>query len=457
MKPPEQRSPDDLDRVAVAPDVKVFINYRRDSTGADAGRLSDALKSAFGKANVYFDVEEPPGLEWLKEIQRRGSSATVVLVLIGRDWVEQITARATPGLRGHVDYIRREIEWASSEWSGRIIPVLIDTTSMPERYTLPRSLAPNLRSQCVGASAPPHVAGGRGRADQAPEEPPIPSSRTRSQPDPATAEEEPAPPPVQARAEVPAPAPHHFKRIAEAMRRGRVVVFLGPSVRGDLPDAALLADHLGKPYGLAGDLAEVAQRVLLAEGEEELYASIREILAAASKPTAVHTFLADLPRILRESGREPAPQLIISTNYDWALERAFENARVPFDYAVYMVSSGRFLHFPWGEGDATPRAEPIDLPGEYRGFPISEDVHRTVIVKIHGAIEDDDPLTSLRTNYVITEDHFMDSSAVPVIADHVAGPDPGQARPQPLPVPRLHAARLECSGPAASDLARRRR
>jgi hypothetical protein len=397
-------------------DVSVFINYRRDSTGGEAGRLSDRLKEAFGEKNVYFDVEEPAGIEWLKEIERRGSSATVVLVLIGRDWVEQIRARATPGLRGHTDYVRREIEWALTEWSGRIIPVLVDT-SFPEKYTLPRSL----RRICdLNASVPLRQTSWKSDVAALIEEirnPPSPAPEPA--PESEMAEGGAARPLAQPPVEVPRPAPHHFERIAAATAQGRVVVFLGPSVRGALPDAALLAERLGKPYGFSGDLAEVAQRVRLTEGEEELYASIREILAAASKPTPVHRFLAGLPRLLRGSGHEPAPQLIISTNYDWALERAFEETGVPFDYAVYMVSSGRFLHLPWGEREGEPRAVTIDVPGEYRGFPISEDVERTVIVKIHGSIEGEDPLAAGRNNYLLTEDHYMDFLPSQNIHDHV--------------------------------------
>jgi TIR domain len=70
-------------------DLTIFINYRRDDK-VDAGRLSDRLKHRFGTDNVFFDVEEERGLNWLKEIKTRGRAASVVLCLIGKDWLEAL-------------------------------------------------------------------------------------------------------------------------------------------------------------------------------------------------------------------------------------------------------------------------------------------------------------------------------------------------------------------------------
>ena len=260
--------------------------------------------------------------------------------------------------------------------------MLVDTT-MPDKYQLPRSLrgifaknAIEVRQTTFGRDVAELIK----EIEKGPAEPSL---------DAAAAEVE-APRPVLSQRKartitVPKPDDGHYDDVVDEMLDGWVVVFLGSSVRGSLPDSTYLARSLAHQYSLhldSSDLAEVAQRVLLTEGEDKLYGSIKQILAAASKPMAVHRFLAEFPRLLRQQASAPAPQLIISTNYDWALERAFEDSNEPFDYAVYMANSARFVHYPWGNTDTEPKAIPIDAPREYAGFPIDDDVYRTVIVKV---------------------------------------------------------------------------
>ena len=42
------------------PGPKVFITYRREETGAQAGRLYDAMAARFGEGNVFMDVDLAP-------------------------------------------------------------------------------------------------------------------------------------------------------------------------------------------------------------------------------------------------------------------------------------------------------------------------------------------------------------------------------------------------------------
>jgi len=47
----------------------IFISYRRDDTRAIAGRLYAALKTAFPKKRIFFDVDIPePGNEIIAKI-----------------------------------------------------------------------------------------------------------------------------------------------------------------------------------------------------------------------------------------------------------------------------------------------------------------------------------------------------------------------------------------------------
>ena len=104
-----------------------------------------------------------------------------------------------------------------------------------------------------------------------------------------------------------------------------------------------------------------------------------------------------------------------------ALERAFEDANEPFDYAVYIAGSGWFVHVPWGERDSEPVATTILEPRKYVGFPIDDDgqLERTIIVKIHGGADGQEGGVTWRNNYVVTEDHYIDYLPTHNIQDHL--------------------------------------
>ncbi len=171
--------------------------------------------------------------------------------------------------------------------------------------------------------------------------------------------------------------------------------------------AARLAKEFDYPAG-PSDLAEISQFVLLTMGKVDLYKALRRILKASVIPGPVHRFLASLPAILQAQNREQCYQVIATTNYNGALERAFDEAQEPYDLAVYIAQGefkGRFLHVPW---DGEERV--VSVPNTYLDFPIDEDgiVERTIILKVHGAVEETHGRHPLLDNsYVITEDDYI--------------------------------------------------
>jgi hypothetical protein len=235
----------------------------------------------------------------------------------------------------------------------------------------------------------------------------------------------PSPPPPRPPPDRYAPPAEHFDEIARLIAEdGTVVPFLGPGINaGDrdeawhegcdyLPDAEELALHLAKRFDYPSvepkHLAEVSQYVFLAKGRNDLYRTLRRVLTSESPPSSVHRFLAGLPARLEGVGLQPRYQLIVTTNYDDALERAFEEANEEYDLAVYMASGehrGKFLHVPF---DGEPRL--VAVPNEYVDFPIDEygDLDRTVIVKNHGAVDNLRAPSAWKENYVITEDNYID-------------------------------------------------
>jgi len=226
----------------------------------------------------------------------------------------------------------------------------------------------------------------------------------------------------------------HYRQVAKAMIvDGRVVPLLGAGVnlcgRSEvarwtsgapfLPSGAELAAHLADSFDYpelgTRDLVRVSQYVAVVLGDAPLYDELHDVFAAAYEPTPLHRFLANIPGIVRQRPLAPRDrhQLIVTTNYDDALEQAFADAGEEFDVVSYIADGderGKFLHRP-------PDAEPIviDRPNEYGALSLEQ---RTVILKIHGAIDRGD---RERDSYVITEDNYIDyltrtdiSSLVPV-------------------------------------------
>ena len=129
----------------------------------------------------------------------------------------------------------------------------------------------------------------------------------------------------------------------KALLSGRVVPVLGLDGGADL--AAQLALVFGYPTDRPPDLARVSQYVATMNGSGPLYDELHRRFEEAAKPQPVHRFLAGLPSVLRERG---APhQLVISTRYDLALERAFETAGEELDVVTYVATGlhrGKFWH-----------------------------------------------------------------------------------------------------------------
>jgi SIR2-like domain len=216
-----------------------------------------------------------------------------------------------------------------------------------------------------------------------------------------------------------APDERHYENVIRYLAdQGTVVPLLGSRVTGMLPDAEEIAAGLARRFGLDAedlDLARVAQHVLVSSGRPDLVRTLRQLLAKEPEPSAVHRFLARLPGEFERLGVSPQYQMIVSTNYDATLERAFDEANEPYDLALYLAAgedAGRFLHVPF---DRDP--ELITVPNRYGGFPIDEfgELERTVIVKIHGGIEPKAVGYGGKDNFVITEDHYIEYlSAGPV-------------------------------------------
>ncbi len=213
------------------------------------------------------------------------------------------------------------------------------------------------------------------------------------------------------------PSPTHFRRVARQIEEGDVTPFLGaganlcdrPPDRAFeqglyLPNGTELAAELAKrseyPDDSDLDLLRVSQYVDACLGEGDLYKYLRLLFNANYPPSSLHRFLAKLPARFRELG--VSYQLIVTTNYDFALETAFDLAGEEYDVVWYEakrnpLQQGKFWH-------RAPNADPVLIyePNDYRDLSLDR---RTIILKLHGAV---DPTDQKRDSFVITEDNYID-------------------------------------------------
>jgi hypothetical protein len=211
----------------------------------------------------------------------------------------------------------------------------------------------------------------------------------------------------------------HYPLVLKAITEGRLIPFFGAGANlcgrppGEkwqtgtyLPSGGELSEHLANNFAYPkdakdkADLTRVSQYVELMAGSAPLYEELRELLDADYPPTCLHQFFATLPATLRAKHYASPHQLIVTTNYDDLMERAFQAANESFDVVSYVAEGeqrGKFLHYlPNGD------VKLIERPNEYRDLSLDK---RPIILKIHGAI---DRANADRDSFVITEDHYID-------------------------------------------------
>ena len=203
-------------------------------------------------------------------------------------------------------------------------------------------------------------------------------------------------------------AEDRIKDVVETMLTGRLVPVLG----ADVADLTLrLAERFEYPTN-GGALPQVAQYIAVMKGSGPLYDELHALLDPDLQPTVLHRFFAGLPPLLRERG---APhQLIVTTSYDLALERAFLDAGEEFDVVSYLAAGrnrGKFCHVaPDGTGTL------IEVPNTYATELSLE--RRTIILKLHGQVSrsaDDREWES----FVVTEDDYIEYLAQSEVASVV--------------------------------------
>jgi hypothetical protein len=198
------------------------------------------------------------------------------------------------------------------------------------------------------------------------------------------------------------------------LKRGRVVPFLGagasmaardPNVAWDpdhptsLPSGAelsrMLADETRFPFSLpteSDDLATVSSYYSDMNGRRVLRERLREVLGGDFPCGELHRFLASLE----------VPMVLVVTNYDTLLEKAFMAAERSYGLVVHPADRRDYANAVlwWPHGAAEPKfCAPNQLEKEI------DLKQTTVIYKMHGSVCNADARWD---NFVITEDDYVD-------------------------------------------------
>jgi hypothetical protein len=218
----------------------------------------------------------------------------------------------------------------------------------------------------------------------------------------------------------------HCRSVVRAIVNGRLTPFLGaganlcgrpngalwnPWESDFLPSGDELARHLADefdyPSDLPIDLIRVSQYIAITDGLGPLDQKLHEIFDKDFPPSPLHELLASIPGLLRDHGRTPRFELLVTANYDDALERAFKTRGEPFDLLTYMTAepfAGKFVHWVFDGERLETEGVVVDDPATYVDVTPEK---RSVILKIHGLVDrfsDDWRWDS----FVITEDQYIE-------------------------------------------------
>jgi len=216
-------------------------------------------------------------------------------------------------------------------------------------------------------------------------------------------------------ASVPAPGPTPdsgpqppYELMRDRLRRGLVIPFLGagasllrPAVCADwnspesgfLPKAWELAHYLdrrsGYPSTAPAELTRVAQYFEGVAGRQGLDDELRDVFAKVYCPGPLHNYLADSPC-----------RVLVTTNYDRLLEKAFEEKRRSYHHVVYRNGAPTLFYSRYdgepGRAGTPEEVVPNEVVIPKDGAPI--------IYKMHGSADLDAPE---RDSYLITEDDYV--------------------------------------------------
>jgi hypothetical protein len=205
-----------------------------------------------------------------------------------------------------------------------------------------------------------------------------------------------------------------FALIARALKQGQAIPFVGsgasPGGRAPEPENYVVDDQNGAPalpYAseLAGylaklcnfpeserpDLTKVAQFFFATVGPDRLRDALHRVFNKDFDYGRLHKYLAGVSA--------SKPLLIVTTNYDDLIERAFRDQGQPFDLVIHTTDPKLGDQIHWQPHDS---GAPIPILPNKLDIDLKK---TTVIYKMHGTV---DRQRGERDQYVIMEDDYIE-------------------------------------------------
>ncbi|MFZ1611693.1 MAG: 4a-hydroxytetrahydrobiopterin dehydratase [Chitinophagales bacterium] len=119
----------------------IFISYRRIDS-YETNRLSTSLKTEYGESNIFLDYESiSGGDEWPEKIRKAVEEASVLLIIIGKNWLfMQDDESGKRKIDMTTDWVRKEIITFLNRYKENkellVIPILINGAKMPNKEFL---------------------------------------------------------------------------------------------------------------------------------------------------------------------------------------------------------------------------------------------------------------------------------------------------------------------------------
>ena len=127
----------------------IFINYRKDDSSWNALALYNELQKYFSKDQIFKDFNTIlPGDDFVVSIDNALRKCDVLIVVIGKSWLDMKDVTGKRRLDDPDDFVRLEVATALSR-NIQVIPVLFDDVQMPKPEQLPQNMSSLYRRQFV--------------------------------------------------------------------------------------------------------------------------------------------------------------------------------------------------------------------------------------------------------------------------------------------------------------------
>jgi TIR domain len=146
------RTPLESDVVTEAERSKsgIFISYRREDKRDFARVLYERLARNIDEQQIFMDVDSIElGLDFVEAINQRLAHCSLMLVVIGNEWLDCLDSSGRRRLDNPDDFVRLELETALARPDVRVIPILVDGAKAPASTDLPESLRPLARRNAL--------------------------------------------------------------------------------------------------------------------------------------------------------------------------------------------------------------------------------------------------------------------------------------------------------------------